>query len=339
MIGRSELPLDLISSFLRENFVDLKGDLSVSRTEGGFSNPTYFVRVGDWQAVLRKQPASVSVKSAHAIDREFRVMSALHGSGVPVPKPLLYHEAKDVLDTPFYIMEKIEGRVFDEYEMPGVIGGRRDYYRAMCQSMAAMHKFDWQAAGLSDYGKPGNYFIRQFNGWSRQWEKFEVDDNPFIDQMIEWLSDNIPDSELLTICHGDFRVPNVMFHQETAQVVGILDWELSTLGHPLADVAFNTQAYHMAPDENGGLLGLDLPALGIPEESEYLDWYYELSGCEEQVTTFHRVFAMFRAAVGSAGIAARGLAGNAFTSDAAITGNRLAQVYARRGIDILMNEA
>ena len=107
MIGRSELPLDLISSFLRENFVDLKGDLSVSRTEGGFSNPTYFVRVGDWQAVLRKQPASVSVKSAHAIDREFRVMSALHGSGVPVPKPLLYHEAKDVLDTPFYIMEKI----------------------------------------------------------------------------------------------------------------------------------------------------------------------------------------------------------------------------------------
>lgn len=339
MSSNNELPRQAVAEFLRSRFPGLEGDLRVSRTAGGYSNPTYFVGMGDWQAVLRKQPPSVTVKSAHAIDREFRVLSALYGSDVPVPKPLLYYADTDLLDTPFYLMEKLEGRVFDEYQLQGVTGSRRDYYRAMCKAMAAMHRFDWQGAGLADYGKQGNYFVRQFKGWSRQWESFEVDENPFIDQMIAWLADNIPDSELTRISHGDFRVPNVMFHPSEPEVVGILDWELSTLGHPLADVAFNTQAYHMSPDENGGLLGLDLKALGIPEEVEYLDWYYDYSGCEEQLTTFHRVFAMFRAAVGSAGIAARGLAGNAFTSDAAETGNRLALAYARRGIDLLMKSA
>jgi aminoglycoside phosphotransferase (APT) family kinase protein len=312
--------------------------IAVERTQGGMSNPTYFLRRGSWRAVLRKQPGSVLLPSAHAIDREFRVLTALHGSDVPVPKPLHYCADPQVLGTPFYLMEWLQGRIFQGYSMPGLAPSERSaVFDSMCTTMAALHRLDFRALGLGDFGRPGNYFSRQFGRWSHQWTTFrrDDDDNPDLDRIAKWLSERVPDSEQLALCHGDFRIGNMMVHATEPRVIGILDWELSTLGHPLVDVAFNCQAWRMAPDENGGLLGLPLGELGIPTEDAYLEQYYRLAGSPERMTTFHQVFAMFRGAVGSAGVAARGQAGNAFLPDAAKIGRRLALAYARRGAELI----
>lgn len=328
-----------LDGFLRRRFPEIAGAIAITRTAGGMSNPTFFLEAGGWSAVLRKQPGSVLVKSAHAIDREFRVMSALHGSAVPVPRPILYHADTDILDTPFYLMERLSGRVFDAYALPGLDPAeRRACFLSMGRVMAAMHRFDWRAAGLADYGRPGNYFARQLKRWSELWERYDDGGNPHVERLIGWLAARIPDSEALTLCHGDFRIANLMFHPTEPRVVGVLDWELSTLGHPLVDVGFNTQAWLLAPDENGGIRGLDLAALGIPPEEDYLAGYYREAGSPERLTAFHKAFAMFRAAVGSAGIAARGRGGNAVNDGAAEVGARLALAYARRGIELIERE-
>ena len=326
-----------LDAYLGDRLRGAPGDLTVERKQGGMSNPTYFLQRGDWSAVLRKQPGSVLVPSAHAIDREFRVLSALHGSAVPVPKPLHYCADREVLGTPFYLMERIRGRVYHEFATSGPAPGeRRAMFESMCATMAAIHRLDYRALGLADYGRPGNYFARQLKRWSQQWTQFRRgdDDNPDLDHIIVWLSERVPESELQALCHGDFRIGNMMFHATEPRVVGVLDWELSTLGHPLVDVAFNSQAWRMAPDENGGLLGLPLADLGIPAEAAYLERYYELAGAPERMTTFHQVFAMFRGAVGSASVAARGEAGNAFLPDAARVGRKLALAYAQRGAEL-----
>ncbi|HEX7437902.1 MAG TPA: phosphotransferase family protein [Caldimonas sp.] len=305
------------------------------------SNPTYFLRRGDWEAVLRKQPGRVLLPSAHAIDREYRVLTALQGSEVPVPRPLHYCADREVLGTPFYLMERLHGRLFHDFATPGLARGeRRAMFDAMGATMAAIHRFDFRAAGLADYGRPGNYFARQLSRWSQQWTQFRRgdDDNPDLDRIVAWLAERVPESETLALCHGDFRIGNVMFHATEPRVVGVLDWELSTLGHPLVDVAFSSQAWRMAPDENGGLLGLPLEELGIPTEAKYLERYYELAGSRERMTTFHQVFAMFRGAVGSAGVAARGEAGNAFLPDAARVGRMLALAYAQRGAELIRGD-
>jgi aminoglycoside phosphotransferase (APT) family kinase protein len=312
-----------------------RGALTLRRTEGGMSNPTFFLQRGDWQAVLRKQPAGELAPSAHAIDREFKVLQALHGSAVPVPRPLHYCADRGVLGTPFYLMEKLEGRVFHAFATPGLARDERAaLYDAMVRTMAAIHRVDVAAVGLADHGRPGNYFARQLKRWSEQWARFRRgdDDNPALDRLVAWLAERVPDSTLQTLCHGDFRIGNIMFHATEPRVVGVLDWELSTLGHPLVDVAFNSQAWRMAPDENGGLLGLPLAELGIPEEDVYLERYYALAGSTERMTTFHQAFAMFRGAVGSAGVAVRGEGGNGFLPDAARVGRHLALAYARRGL-------
>ncbi len=313
----------------------------VERTQGGMSNPTYFVRRGDWRAVLRKQPGENLMPSAHAIDREFRVLTALQGSAVPAPKPFHYCADRSVLGTPFYLMEWLEGRVFEEFSMPGVTRDeRRELFRSMCATMAAIHRLDFRAVGLADFGRPGNYFARQLKRWSGQWSQFRSgdDDNPDLDRLVRWLSERVPESELSTLCHGDFRAINIMFHRVEPRVVGVLDWELSTLGHPLVDVAFNSQAWRMAPNENGGLLGLPLDELGIPSEADYLELYYDLAGSRERMTTFHQAFAMFRGAVGSASVAARGQAGTGVLPDAARVGRQLALAYARRGVALIKGE-
>jgi aminoglycoside phosphotransferase (APT) family kinase protein len=310
----------------------------VERTQGGMSNPTYFVRRGDWQAVLRKQPNASLMPSAHAIDREFRVLTALQGSTVPAPKPLHYCADREILGTPFYLMERLDGRVFHEFATPGLQREeRQELFRAMCATMAAIHRLDFAALGLGDYGRPGNYFARQLKRWSGQWTHFrrDDDDNPDLDRIVRWLSERVPESELLALCHGDFRIANIMFHPVEPRVIGVLDWELSTLGHPLVDLAFNSQAWRMAPNENGGLLGLPLDDLGIPSEARYLDLYYELAESKERLTTFHQVFAMFRGAVGSAGVAVRGEGGNGVLPDAARVGRQLALAYARRGAALI----
>ena len=210
-------------------------------------------------------------------------------------------------------------------------------YESMGVTMAVLHGVDFGAVGHTDYGRPGNYFARQLNRWSQQWTQFRRgdDDNPNLDRLVAWLAERVPESHTIALCHGDFRISNLMFHPTEPRVVGVLDWELSTLGHPLVDVAFNSQAWRMATDENGGLLGLPLHDMGIPTEQAYLERYYRLTGSVERVTTFHQVFAMFRGAVGSAGVAMRGEAGNAFQPDAARVGRRLAHAYAMRGAQLI----
>lgn len=309
--------------------------LSIEPTQGGMSNPTYFVRADDWRAVLRKQPGMKLAKSAHAIDREYRVLNALAATDVPAPKTFHYHEDASLLGTPFYLMEWLDGRVFTEYATPGLRPDeRKALYSSMCATMARIHSLDIDAIGLSDYGRAGNYFERQISRWSQLWAQYRKgdDDIPEIDLMIAWLGARIPESEWLTLCHGDLRIGNLIFHPTEPRVIGVLDWELSTLGHPLVDVAFNTQAWNMAGDENGGLLGVDLEALGIPAELDYLDQYYAHMPRFEEMTDFHRVFAMFRGAVGSAGVAVRGELGNSTLPDSARVGRKLARAYASRGM-------
>ena len=317
------------------------GPTRVARTQGGMSNPTYFVTRGGWRGVLRKQPTHVLMPSAHAIDREYRVLTALRGSAVPAPEPYLYCDDRDVLGTPFYLMEWLDGRVFHEFATPGLQPAERAaLYDAMCATLAELHKLDFRALGLGDFGKPGNYFKRQLSRWSGLWGQYRQGetDNPDLDQLVAWLGERVPESETIALCHGDFRIANVMFHKTEPRVVGVLDWELSTLGHPLVDLAFNTQAWRMAPDENGGLLGLPLAEMGIPSEQGYLERYYALVGASERLTRFHQAFAMFRAAVGSAGVAVRGDLGNGVLPDAARIGRRLARAYAGRGRTLIGEE-
>lgn len=311
--------------------------LAVRPTEGGMSNPTYFVDADGWRAVLRKQPGMKLARSAHAIDREFRVLKALAASDVPVPDVYHYHEDASMLGTPFYLMEWLSGRVFTAYATPGLYASqRRELYSSMCETMARVHRLDFRAAGLGDYGREGNYFRRQISRWSELWTQYrkDDDDNPDLDRMIVWLAERIPDSELLALCHGDFRIGNIMFHPTEQRVIGVLDWELSTLGHPLVDVAFNTQAWNMTPDENGGIAGEDLAELGIPDEEAYLQDYYRHAGSAERLTDFHRVFAMFRGSVGAAGVAVRGELGNSTLPNSARIGRFLARAYAQRGMQI-----
>ena len=315
-----------------------RAETQVTRTSGGMSNPTYFVTRGEWQAVLRKQPNNVLMPSAHAIDREYRVLMALEQSLVPTPRPFRYCADRDVLGTAFYLMEWLKGRVIYDYALPGFAPEERAAcYRSMGETLAALHRLDYVAAGLGDFGKPGNYFARQLNRWSRLWAEYRRgdDDNPALDNMVRWLSARVPESDSLALCHGDFRMANLVFHPTEPRVIGVLDWELSTLGHPLVDLAFNTQAWRMAPDENGGLLGLPIDQLGIPDEQAYLERYYECARTTEPLTTFHQVFAMFRGAVGSAGVAARGDLGNNTLPDAANVGRRLARAYATRGMALI----
>ena len=200
--------------------------------------------------------------------------------------------------------------------------------------MARLHKVDWGAIGLADYGRAGSYFTRQLARWSKQWQMSRTRDNPDVERLIVWLQANIPDERETTISHGDFRLGNLMFHPTEPRVVGVLDWELSTLGHPLADVAFNCIAYRTLPAEYGGIRGLDLDALGIPTETEYLEHYYRHSGRADGVKPFHFAFALFRLAVICEGIAARAQSGHAASADAAQVG-QLGPVFARRGVEVI----
>jgi aminoglycoside phosphotransferase (APT) family kinase protein len=330
------LPDGPLERLLRNRFSQASGELVIERASGGLSNPTFFITCGDWSVVLRKQPEAMLVQSAHAIDREYRVLCALQDSAVPVPKPIFYYPRTDIISKPFYVMERLRGRVFTNSAMLGLSSTeRRGCYEAMCGTMAELHRFDWRGAGLTDYGRPGNYFERQLKRWSEQWQSIRTADNPYVDELIAWLQVRVPQSPGVALCHGDFRVSNLMFHATEPRVIGVLDWELSTLGHPLADVAFNLQAWRMRPGENGGIRGLDLASLGIPSEGEYLDRYYDLVPGSEPLAPVHIVFALFRAAVGSAGIAARAAAGSALNPEASRIGKDLALAYARAGIEAI----
>ncbi|TCR64547.1 phosphotransferase family protein [Bosea sp. BK604] len=299
------------------------GKMELERISGGQSNPTFFVSYPEigTRLVLRKKPPGPLLPSAHAVDREYRILKALSGSAVPVPPVLLFHGEDDVVGTPFYLMERLDGRVFHDTALPGIAPAeRRQIYVAMAETLAALHRFDWQAAGLSDYGKPGNYYARQLARWGRQWRETRTRDIPAIDRLIDWLSAHLDASEETTIVHGDFRLGNLMFAPDGPHVIAVLDWELSTLGHPLSDAAFSCLPWHSTPAMYAGIVGLDREALGIPSQAEYLERYCAAAGRMDGPGTFHIAFSLFRFAVILDGIAARAKAGNAAAENAVAVG-------------------
>jgi len=337
----ADFDIENLRSYLRQFLGAPVRQLEVRSTTGGQSNPTYFVTTDDWRGILRKQPGMDLAKSAHAIDREFRVLKALHGTDVPVPEPYVYHEDAELIGTPFYLMEWLDGRVVYDYAMPTIAKEERiELYDSMARVMAAIHKLDFRALGLGDYGREGNYFRRQLSRWSGLWQEYRKGDdhNPALDRVIAWLDERVPDSELLALCHGDYRFANTIVHKSEPRILGVVDWELSTLGHPLVDVAFNTMAYDVPPEVNGGLAGLDIAALGVPSRDDYLERYYRYAGTRERMANFHRVFAMFRGAVGSAGVAVRGEKGNSTLPDSARIGWMMADAYSERALSIAMKD-
>ena len=322
-----------LETFLRNAIGGLEGPMRMEPIAGGQSNPTFFVSFDNRSLVLRKQPDATLLPSAHAVDREFRIMQALSGTGVPVPQMLVFHAGREVVGTPFYIMERLQGRVFPFYALPDMAPAERHaIYLAMAETMARLHRVDWAGLGLADYGRAGSYFSRQVARWTRQWAMSRTRDNADVERLMVWLPAHMPDESETTLSHGDFRLGNLMFHPTEPRVVGVLDWELSTLGHPLADVAFNCMAWHTLPAEYGGIRGLDLSALGIPSQREYLQHYLQCAGRADGPTAFHFAFALFRMAVIFEGIAARAAAGNATGENAAEVG-QLSQVFARRGVE------
>lgn len=324
-----------LQAFLSGALADADGPMAIERISGGQSNPTFFVTFGDLRLVLRKQPPGSLLPTAHQIDREYRVVKALGQTDVPVPEMLLYCEDPTIIGTPFYVMRRVDGTVFHDCRLYGMAREyRRDAYRSLAQSLARLHAVDPDAAGLGDYGRKGNYFARQVVRWSRQWDLSRQGDDPNIDTLVEWLPRNIPDDDNSTIVHGDYRPGNVIFAADAPNVAAILDWELSTLGHPLADLAHCCMAWRTGPDEYGGLLGLDLDALGLPGQTEFENWYYEAAGHSLHLQPFHVAFALFRFAVIFEGIAARAKDGTAASSNAGEVGH-LARVFARRAVEAI----
>ena len=299
----------------------------------GQSNPTYFVSAGPHRLVLRKRPPGLLQPSAHAVDREFRIMSALHGKGLPVPRPVIYCGRSDVVGTDFYLMERVEGRIFTDPSLPGMAPAeRRAIYLDMARCLAALHSLDWKRLGLADFGREGNYFGRQLNRWGRQWQELRTEThNPALDELLAWLPGHLPSTETTRIAHGDFKLNNLVFHPTRPEVVAVLDWELCTLGDPLADLAFTCAAWRMGRDEIGGIDGLPLVELGIPSEAEFVAHYARCGGDVAALGPFHAAFAFMRMAVIYEGIASRARRGNAIAANAAEIG-ALGTVLAERGL-------
>jgi aminoglycoside phosphotransferase (APT) family kinase protein len=325
-------PTDRLAGFLGQRLgLRLRG---LRQMRGGQSNPTFLLATDGAELVLRKQPPGKLLPSAHAVDREFRVLGALARTSVPVPRALAFCDDPAVIGTPFYLMERLEGRIFRDPTLPELPREeRRGVYLGMADALACLHGVDPAAVGLADYGRPGNYFARQIGRWTKQWEASRTRDNPGVDRLAAWLPANIPEGDATAICHGDFRLDNMVFHGTEPRVIGILDWELSTLGHPLADLAYNLIPYATSPAIYRGLLGHDLAGLGIPSREEYETVYRERSGRADPVTPFHLAFSLFRLAVILEGVLARARAGNASSREAEAVGAR-GRALADRGWEI-----
>jgi len=319
-----------LDSFLKEALRGLRGPARIERIAGGQSNPTFFVSYDDRRLVVRKQPPGALLPSAHAIDREYRVIRALMATDAPVPPALVYCDDRSIVGTPFYVMERVEGRVFHDCALPGVAPADRNaMYRSMARTLAALHNVDFDAIGLGDYGRPDHYFDRQIRRWTRQWELSRTRDDANIERLARWLPQHIPEDAAAGVVHGDYRIGNLIFHPTEPRVAAILDWELSTLGHPLADLAHCAMAWLTSPSEYGGLEGLDFESLGIPDLSAVEAAYAAHAHHRHALAPFHKAFALFRWSIIFEGIAARAKAGNASAGNADDTG-RLSATFARR---------
>ena len=320
--------VDKLTAYLNQHMPGFSGPLQVEIFKGGQSNPTYKLITPQQSYVMRAKPGPVAklLPSAHAVEREFKVMRGLQGTAVPVAKMHCLCEDESVIGRMFYVMEFVAGRVLWDQALPGMtVLQRGDIYDEMNRVMAALHNVKFAERGLADYGKPGNYFERQISRWSKQYTASITTRIPEMDSLMDWLPANIPvtarDEAMTAIVHGDFRLDNLMFHPTEPRVLAVLDWELSTLGHPLADFSYHCMAWHIPPGTFRGIDGLDIAALGIPSQAEYIAKYCERTG----ITTpealkadwnFYLAYNLFRLAAILQGIAKRVEAGTASSAQA-----------------------
>ena len=320
-----------LENWLSQHMPDFEGPLQVEMFKGGQSNPTYKLNTPNTSYVMRAKPGPVSklLPSAHAIEREFKVMGGLHGTGVPVAKMHVLCEDESIIGRAFYVMEFVQGRVLWDQALPDMNRAqRRDIYLEMNRVIASLHAVDHKAQGLESFGKPGNYFDRQIGRWSKQYVASATQPIAEMDQLMAWLPANMPDSaraDLTCIVHGDFRLDNLIFHPTEPRVLAVLDWELSTLGHPLADFSYHCMSWHIPPGSFRGIGGLDHAALGIPLEDEYIDLYCQRSGITtlaalKQDWNFYLAYNMFRIAAILQGIAKRVEDGTASSAQAKASG-------------------
>lgn len=302
-----------LGDYLARHVEGVAGPITVRQFEGGQSNPTYYVGTPGRAYVLRRKPPGKLLPSAHLVEREHRILSALAGSGVPVPRTYLLCEDPAVIGTAFYVMDYVSGRVFRDPRLPGLTPNERaDIYDQTNTILARLHQVDWQAVGLTDFGRPGNYFARQIHRWTEQYRASETEAIPSMERLIAWLPEHIPEDDRTTIVHGDFRLENMIVHPTEPRILAVLDWELSTLGHPLADVAYHCLPYHLEAAVFEGFVGVDLTELGIPSEDAYVGAYCRRvgrSGIPDWA--FYVAFAMFRLAAIAQGILGRVRAGTA----------------------------
>ena len=309
-----------LARWMADHVPGFEGPLTVEQFKGGQSNPTYKLVTPGRAYVLRRKPPGQLLKGAHAVEREAKVLTGLEKAGFPVAHVYGLCTDDAVIGTWFYIMEMVEGRVFWDATLPGISAAERPaYFDAMNATMAALHQVDYEAVGLGDYGKPGNYFERQIGRWSKQYvEDVDAGRDPDMDRVIDWLQANIPSGDETSIVHGDFRIDNMIFHPTEPRVLAVLDWELSTLGHPLADFAYNAMMYHMPPHIVAGLAGADLTALNIPSEADYIAAYCARTGRDGiDNYRFYTAFNFFRMAAIFHGIKGRVIRGTAASAQAA----------------------
>ncbi|MCY7371287.1 MAG: phosphotransferase [Polaromonas sp.] len=346
--GPQAFDLAALTAYLARHLAGFEGPLSAEIFKGGQSNPTYQLTTPNKSYVMRSKPGPVAklLPSAHAVEREFRVMQALHDTDVPVARMHCLCEDESVIGRAFYVMEFVEGRVLWDQSLSAMARDQRGaIYDEMNRVIAALHKVDFARCGLGDYGKPGNYFERQIGRWSRQYLASVTAPIAEMDQLMEWLPANMPvsarDESQVRIVHGDFRLDNLMFHPTEPRVLAVLDWELSTLGHPLADFSYHCMAWHIPPGAFRGIGGLDVESLGIPTEAAYIRRYCDRTGITTpeslaQDWNFYMAYNLFRLAAILQGIAKRVETGTAASAQAKTSASgapvlaRLAWDFARR---------
>ena len=315
-----------LEHYLNDRLPDFRGPLAVRQFVGGQSNPTFLLETADARFVMRKKPPGTLLQSAHQVEREFRIIKALAATEVPVPRAHLLCEDADVIGTAFFVMDFVDGRIMRDPTMPNSSPDERAAcYDSMNDVLARLHKVDFRAVGLGDYGRPTGYVERQVARWSKQYEASKTEEIPQMDRLAEWLTRHIPAGDETTIAHGDYRMENIIFDPSEPRVIAVLDWELSTLGHPLSDLGWACRPYHCPPGIDGVLSfqDVDRTSPGIPSEKEFVASYCKRvgrSGVPDWM--FFVAFSFFRAAAIAQGIAMRAKIGTASAPDAAERGAR-----------------